>query len=167
MKPGYIYISFLVVYAKTNPNAATPAQGITAFIIEKGMKGFSTGKKLDKLGLRGSSTGELIFDNCEVPEENVLGAINKGIYVLFSGLDLERLILASNPVGLMQAACDVAWDYAHQRRQFGQKIGEFQLIQAKMIGLLKFLDSVGWFVNSPPLPLSTCYLILIISYPNQ
>ena len=127
-----ICISFLVVYAKTNPNAATTAHGITAFIIEKGMKGFSTGKKLDKLGLRGSSTGELIFDNCEVPEENVLGTVNKGIYVLFSGLDLERLILASNPVGLMQAVCDVAWDYAHQRRQFGQKIGEFQLIQAKM-----------------------------------
>ena len=105
------------------------------------MKGFSTGKKLDKLGLRGSSTGELIFDNCEVPEENVLGTVNKGIYVLFSGLDLERLILASNPVGLMQAACDVAWDYAHQRRQFGQKIGEFQLIQAKMAEMYTALSS--------------------------
>merc|ERR1712029_697916 len=119
----------LVVYARTDPNADMPAHGITAFLIEKGMEGFSTGPKLDKLGIRGSNTGELIFEDCKVPEKNVLGAVNKGIYVLFSGLDLERLVLAAGPVGLMQEACDTAWNYAHQRKQFGQKIGEFQMIQ--------------------------------------
>ena len=94
------------------------------------MEGFSTGVKLDKLGIRGSNTAELIFEDCKVPETNILGAVNKGIYVLFSGLDLERLVLSGGPVGLMQAACDVAFEYAHQRKQFGKKIGEFQLVMS-------------------------------------
>jgi isovaleryl-CoA dehydrogenase len=118
----------LVVYAKTNPNVAAK-HGITAFLIEKDFPGFTTAPKLDKLGMRGSNTCELIFDNCKVPAKNVLGAEGKGVYVLMSGLDLERLVLAAGPVGLMQAACDVAFDYAHQRQQFNKRIGEFQLIQ--------------------------------------
>merc|ERR1712062_269062 len=138
----------IVVYAKTNPNADNPAHGITAFIVEKGMDGFSTGPKLDKLGLRGSNTGELIFQDCKVPASNVLGTVNKGIYVLFSGLDLERLVLASSPVGLMQAACDVAWDYAHQRKQFGRRIGEFQMIQSKMADMYTALSTSRCYVYS-------------------
>ena len=138
----------IVVYAKTNPNADNPAHGITAFIVEKGMDGFSTGPKLDKLGLRGSNTGELIFQDCKVPASNVLGSVNKGIYVLFSGLDLERLVLASSPVGLMQAACDVAWDYAHQRKQFGCRIGEFQMIQSKMADMYTALSTSRCYVYS-------------------
>lgn len=122
----------LVVYAKTDPKNSKPQHGISAFLIEKGMEGFSTGPKLDKLGIRGSSTGELIFDNCRVPAENMLGPLNKGVYVLMSGLDLERLVLAAGPVGIMQACCDVAFNYAHERKQFGQPIGHNQLIQGKM-----------------------------------
>ncbi|XP_065350706.1 LOW QUALITY PROTEIN: isovaleryl-CoA dehydrogenase, mitochondrial-like [Cloeon dipterum] len=130
----------LVVYAKTNPNAAKPQHGVTALIVEKGMEGFSTAQKLDKLGIRGSNTGELIFENCKVPAKNILGQENKGIYVLFSGLDLERLVLAAGPVGLMQASCDTAFEYVHQRKQFGQPIGEFQLVQAKIADMFTSLS---------------------------
>ncbi len=119
----------LVVYAKTDP-AAGP-RGITAFIIEKGMKGFSTAQKLDKLGMRGSDTGELVFENCEVPEENVLGEVGRGVNVLMSGLDYERSVLAAGPLGIMQACLDVVMPYVHERKQFGQPIGSFQLVQGK------------------------------------
>jgi isovaleryl-CoA dehydrogenase len=120
----------LVVYAKTDPNAGP--RGITAFLIEKGMKGFSTAQKLDKLGMRGSNTCELVFQDCEVPEENVLGALGKGVNVLMSGLDYERAVLASGPCGIMQACLDVVVPYVHERKQFGQAIGEFQLVQGKL-----------------------------------
>src|SRR3954452_9336277 len=120
----------LVVYAKTDPEAGP--RGITAFLIEKGMKGFSTAQKLDKLGMRGSNTCELVFVDCEVPEENVLGKVNGGVRVLMSGLDYERLVLAGGPLGIMQACLDVVLPYAHERKQFGQPIGEFQLMQAKL-----------------------------------
>lgn len=138
----------LVVYAKTDPNSAKPQHGITAFLIEKGMEGFSTGSKLDKLGIRGSGTCELIFENCKVPEANILGQKNRGVYVLFSGLDLERLVLAAGPVGLMQAACDVAWNYAHERKQFNQRIGEFQLIQGKMADMYTSLNASRSYLYS-------------------
>ncbi len=130
----------LVVYARTDPNTSKPQHGISAFLVEKGMEGFTTGPKLDKLGIRGSNTGELIFHDCKVPEANMLGARNKGIYVLFSGLDLERLVLSAGPVGLMQAACDVAFNYAHERKQFGQRIGEFQMLQAKMADMYTYCE---------------------------
>ncbi len=120
----------LVVYAKTDVNAG--ARGITAFLIEKSFKGFSVAQKLDKLGMRGSNTGELVFQDCEVPEENVLGAVGKGVNVLMSGLDYERAVLAGGPLGIMQAALDVALPYVHERKQFGQSIGEFQLVQGKL-----------------------------------
>jgi isovaleryl-CoA dehydrogenase len=120
----------LVVYAKTDPAAG--ARGITAFLIEKSFKGFSVAQKLDKLGMRGSNTGELVFQDCEVPEENVLGAVGKGVNVLMSGLDYERAVLAGGPLGIMQAALDVAIPYVHERKQFGQAIGEFQLVQGKL-----------------------------------
>ena len=120
----------LVVYAKTDPAAAS--KGITAFLIEKAMKGFTKAQKLDKLGMRGSNTCELVFQNCEVPEENVLGAIGKGVNVLMSGLDYERSVLAAGPCGIMQAALDVVVPYVHERKQFGQAIGEFQLVQGKL-----------------------------------
>jgi isovaleryl-CoA dehydrogenase len=120
----------LVVYAKTDPSAG--ARGITAFIIEKGMKGFSTAQKLDKLGMRGSDTCELVFEDCEVPEENVLGAVGRGVNVLMSGLDYERVVLAAGPLGLMQACLDVVLPYVHERKQFGQPIGSFQIMQAKL-----------------------------------
>ncbi|MGA8444960.1 MAG: acyl-CoA dehydrogenase family protein, partial [Roseiarcus sp.] len=120
----------LVVYAKTDPEAG--ARGITAFIVERGMKGFSHGAKLDKLGMRGSDTSELVFADCEVPEENVLGQVGKGVNVLMSGLDYERVVLAAGPIGLMQAALDVALPYVHERKQFGQPIGTFQLVQGKL-----------------------------------
>merc|ERR1712029_988563 len=122
----------LVVYAKTDPANAKPQHGITAFLIERGMGGFTSGPKLDKLGMRGSGTCEPIFEDCKVPEKNVLGAVNKGIYVLFSGLDLERLVLAAGPVGIMQAVLDTAYNYAHQRKQFNTPIGHFQMMQDKM-----------------------------------
>ncbi|GAB1611070.1 isovaleryl-CoA dehydrogenase, mitochondrial-like [Argonauta hians] len=122
----------LVVYAKTDPSNAKPQHGISAFIIEKGFPGFSTGPKLDKLGMRGSNTCELVFENCKVPVENMLGEKNKGVYVLMSGLDIERLVLAAGPLGLMQACCDVAFEYAHIREQFNTKIGHYQMIQSKM-----------------------------------
>ena len=120
----------LVVYAKTNPELKD--KGITAFIVEKGSKGFSVAQKLDKLGMRGSHTGELVFENVEVPEENVLGEINKGVYVLMSGLDYERLVLAAGPVGIMQNAFELTQDYIKTRQQFGKPIGAFQIMQAKV-----------------------------------
>ena len=120
----------LVVYAKTDPAAGS--KGITAFLIEKGMKGFSRAQKLDKLGMRGSNTCELVFQDCEVPAENVLGAVGKGVNVLMSGLDYERAVLAAGPCGIMQAALDVVVPYVHERKQFGQAIGEFQLVQGKL-----------------------------------
>nr|CAD7394565.1 unnamed protein product [Timema cristinae] len=130
-----------LVYARTDPTATLPQHGISAFIIEKGMAGFLTAQKLDKLGMRGSNTGELIFEDCKVPSENILGAENKGIYVLFSGLDLERLVLASGPVGIMQACCDVAFEYTHIRKQFNKRIGEFQLIQGKLADMYTTLGA--------------------------
>jgi isovaleryl-CoA dehydrogenase len=120
----------LVVYAKTDP-AAGP-RGITAFLIEKGFRGFSTAQKLDKLGMRGSNTCELVFQDCEVPAENVLGEVGRGVNVLMSGLDFERAVLAAGPIGIMSACMDVAVPYLHERRQFGQAIGEFQLMQGKL-----------------------------------
>jgi len=120
----------LVVYAKTEPELG--AGGITAFLIERGMSGFSVAQKLDKLGMRGSHTGELVFRNVEVPAENILGELNKGVKVLMSGLDYERAVLAAGPVGIMQACMDVVTPYIHDRKQFGQSIGEFQLIQGKV-----------------------------------
>lgn len=131
----------LVVYAKTNPNAKNPQHGISAFIVEKGMPGFSAGPKLDKLGMRGSNTSELIFENCKIPRQNLLGVENKGVYVLMSGLDLERLVLAGGPLGVMQACCDIAFSYAHIRKQFNTRIGEFQLIQGKMADMYTTLSA--------------------------
>jgi isovaleryl-CoA dehydrogenase len=136
----------LVVYAKTKPEAGP--QGITAFLIEKGMSGFSTSPKLDKLGMRGSNTCELVFENCRVPAENILGKENRGVYVLMSGLDLERLVLAAGPLGLMQAALDVVVPYVHDRKQFGQAIGEFQLIQAKLADMYTKLSASRAYVYS-------------------
>ncbi|XP_019940771.1 isovaleryl-CoA dehydrogenase, mitochondrial [Paralichthys olivaceus] len=129
----------LIVYAKTNPEAHQ--KGITAFIVEKGMPGFSTAQKLDKLGMRGSNTCELIFEDCKIPEKNILGPLNKGVYVMMSGLDLERLVLAAGPVGIMQAVLDFSVPYLHVRESFGQKIGEFQLMQGKMADMYTRLSS--------------------------
>jgi isovaleryl-CoA dehydrogenase len=120
----------MVVYAKTDRTAG--ARGITAFIVEKGFAGFAPAQKLDKLGMRGSDTGEIVFTDCEVPAENVLGAVGNGVNVLMSGLDYERLVLAGGPLGIMQACLDVVIPYVHERQQFGQPIGQFQLIQAKL-----------------------------------
>ena len=120
----------LIVYAKTDPQAG--ARGVTAFIVEKDFPGFKTGQKLDKLGMRGSDTCELIFEDCEIPEDNVLGEIGRGARVLMSGLDYERVVLAAGPLGIMQAALDLVLPYVHERRQFGSAIGEFQLVQAKL-----------------------------------
>ena len=120
----------LIVYAKTNQNLGS--RGITAFIIEKEMQGFSTGEKLDKLGMRGSNTCELVFENCEVPFENILGEEGKGVEVLMSGLDYERVVLAAGPLGIMASALDTVVPYVHERKQFGRAIGNFQLMQAKM-----------------------------------
>lgn len=136
----------LVVYAKTDINAGS--KGITAFIIEKGMPGFTTAQKLDKLGMRGSDTCELVFENCFVPKENVLGQEGKGVYVMMSGLDLERLVLAAGPVGLMQACLDVVLPYVRQREQFGRPIGEFQFIQGKLADMYTSLQSSRAFVYS-------------------
>ena len=124
------YADTLVVYAKTRPDAGP--RGITAFLIEKGMKGFEPAQKLDKLGMRGSPTSELVFEDCEVPAENVLGTVDEGVRVLMSGLDYERVVLAAGPLGIMQSALDVVIPYIHDRKQFGQPIGEFQLIQGKI-----------------------------------
>lgn len=129
----------LVVYAKTDPQARQ--HGITAFIIEKSFPGFSVAQKLDKLGMRGSHTGELVFQDCEVPEDNVLGEVNGGVRVLMSGLDYERAVLAGGPLGIMQAVMDVVVPYVHERQQFGQAIGEFQLIQGKLADLYTTLQA--------------------------
>src|SRR5664279_4012235 len=134
----------LVVYAKTDP-AAGP-RGITAFIIEKGMKGFSTAQKLDKLGMRGSDTGELVFENCEVPEENVLGEVGRGVNVLMSGLDYERTVLSAGPLGIMQACLDVVMPYVHERKQFGQPIGTFQLVQGKIADMYTTMNASRAYV---------------------
>src|SRR5258705_5121270 len=120
----------LVVYAKTD--AAAGPRGITAFLVEKGAPGFSTAQKLDKLGMRGSNTCELVFRDCAVPEENILGNLDKGVTVLMSGLDYERAVLAGGPLGIMAACLDVVMPYVHERKQFGQPIGEFQLMQGKL-----------------------------------
>ncbi|AUN32152.1 isovaleryl-CoA dehydrogenase [Niveispirillum cyanobacteriorum] len=134
----------LVVYAKTDPDAGP--RGITAFLVEKGFKGFSVAQKLDKLGMRGSHTGELVFEDCEIPEENVLGRHNGGVGVLMSGLDYERAVLAAGPLGIMQACMDVVVPYIHERKQFGQSIGEFQLIQGKVADMYVALNSCRAYV---------------------
>ncbi|WP_115576101.1 isovaleryl-CoA dehydrogenase [Xanthomonas campestris] len=134
----------LVVYAKTDPSAG--ARGITAFIVEKGMPGFSTAQKLDKLGMRGSNTCELVFTDCEVPAENVLGTLNGGVRVLMSGLDFERVVLAGGPLGLMAAAMDVVLPYVHERKQFGEPIGTFQLMQAKLADMYVGLNACRAYV---------------------
>src|SRR4029434_5809043 len=134
----------LVVYAKTNPEAGP--RGMTAFIIEKGMKGFSTAQKLDKLGMRGSDTCELVFEDCEVPEENVLSEVGRGVNVLMSGLDYERAVLAAGPIGIMQACMDVVLPYVHERKQFGQPIGAFQLVQGKVADMYVTMNAAKAYV---------------------
>lgn len=134
----------LVVYAKTDPDAGS--RGITAFLIEKGFKGFSTAQKLDKLGMRGSNTCELVFEDCEVPEENVLGEVGKGVNVLMSGLDYERVVLSGGPLGIMQACMDVVVPYVHERKQFGQPIGTFELMQGKIADMYTALSSQRAYV---------------------
>lgn len=134
----------LVVYAKTDLDAGP--KGITAFIIEKGFKGFSTAQKLDKLGMRGSNTCELVFEDCEVPEENILGQLNGGVRVLMSGLDYERAVLAAGPTGIMRACMDVVVPYIHERKQFGQAIGEFQLMQGKMADMYTTMNACRAYV---------------------
>ena len=134
----------LVVYAKTDP--AGGARGITAFLVERGMPGFSVAQKLDKLGMRGSNTGELLFQDCEIPEGNVLGGLGAGVRVLMSGLDYERAVLAAGPLGIMQACLDVALPYVHERRQFGQAIGEFQLMQGKLADMYVTMNAARAYV---------------------
>jgi isovaleryl-CoA dehydrogenase len=134
----------LVVYAKTDPAAG--ARGITAFVIEKQFKGFATAQKLDKLGMRGSNTCELVFNQCEVPEENVLGGTGKGVEVLMSGLDYERAVLAAGPLGIMRACLDAVIPYLHQRRQFDKPIGEFQLMQGKLADMYVVLNASRAYV---------------------
>ncbi|NWH07636.1 MAG: isovaleryl-CoA dehydrogenase [Alphaproteobacteria bacterium] len=134
----------LVVYAKTDM-AAGP-RGITAFLIEKGMKGFSTAQKLDKMGMRGSDTCELVFEDCEVPEENVLGRVGGGVTVLMSGLDYERVVLAAGPLGIMQSCLDTVLPYVHERRQFGQPIGSFQLMQGKLADMYTQMNAAKSYV---------------------
>src|SRR6266550_2985946 len=138
------YADTLVVYAKTRPDAG--ARGITAFLIEKGFEGFRPAQKLDKLGMRGSPTSELVFEDCEVPAENVLGAVDDGVRVLMSGLDYERAVLAAGPIGIMQACLDVVVPYIHDRKQFGQPIGEFQLIQAKLADMYTTMNACRAYV---------------------
>ncbi|MCY4339506.1 MAG: isovaleryl-CoA dehydrogenase [Gammaproteobacteria bacterium] len=134
----------LVVYAKTDPQAG--AQGITAFIVEKGFPGFSTAQKLDKLGMRGSNTCELVFEDCEVPRENVLGEVNEGVKVLMSGLDYERAVLAGGPLGIMQACMDVVLPYIHERQQFDRPIGRFQLMQGKIADMYTTMNACRAYV---------------------
>src|SRR5689334_19452986 len=134
----------LVVYAKTDPDAGP--RGITAFLIEKGMKGFSTAQKLDKLGMRGSDTCELVFQDCEVPAENVLGKVGGGVNVLMSGLDYERTVLAAGPLGIMQSCLDLVVPYLHERKQFGKPIGEFQLMQGKLADMYVTLNAAKAYV---------------------
>jgi isovaleryl-CoA dehydrogenase len=134
----------LVVYAKTEPGAGSG--GITAFLIERGMKGFSVGQKLDKMGMRGSDTGELVFEDCDVPEDNIMGGLNRGVAVLMSGLDYERAVLAAGPLGIMQACLDVVLPYVRERKQFGKPIGSFQLMQAKIADMVVALSSARAYV---------------------
>jgi len=134
----------LVVYAKTDVSGG--ARGITAFVVEKGFKGFSTAQKLDKLGMRGSNTCELVFQDCEVPEENVLGSVNDGVRVLMSGLDYERVVLAGGPLGIMQACLDVVLPYVHDRKQFGQPIGQFQLMQGILADMYTTMNACRAYV---------------------
>ncbi|WP_339797550.1 isovaleryl-CoA dehydrogenase [uncultured Hyphomonas sp.] len=134
----------LVVYAKTEPQAGS--RGITAFLIQRDFKGFSVAQKLDKLGMRGSETGELVFEDCEVPEENVMGPLNGGVGVLMSGLDYERAVLSAGPTGIMQACMDVVIPYIHDRKQFGQSIGEFQLIQGKVADMYVQMNAAKAYV---------------------
>jgi isovaleryl-CoA dehydrogenase len=134
----------VVIYAKTDPKAG--ARGITAFLVENKFPGYSTAQKLDKLGMRGSDTGELVLDDCEVPEENVLGAVNEGVKVLMSGLDYERAVLAAGPLGLMQACMDVVIPYVHQRKQFDAPIGSFQLMQAKLADMYVGMNAAKAYV---------------------
>ncbi|MCW5676055.1 MAG: isovaleryl-CoA dehydrogenase [Xanthobacteraceae bacterium] len=136
----------LVVYAKTDTGAG--ARGITAFLIEKGMKGFSTAQKLDKLGMRGSDTCELVFQDCEVPEENIVGKLNEGVRVLMSGLDYERAVLAAGSTGIMQACIDAVIPYLHERKQFGQPIGTFQIMQAKLADMYVTMNAAKAYVYS-------------------
>ena len=133
-----------VIYAKTKPDAGP--RGITAFLVEKGMKGFTVAQKLDKLGMRGSDTCELVFDNCEVPEANVLGEVGRGVNVLMSGLDYERIVLAAGPLGIMQACMDVVLPYTHERKQFGQPIGSFQLVQGKLADMYTTMNASRAYV---------------------
>ena len=134
----------LIVYAKTDPDKGP--RGISAFLIEKGMKGFSTAQKLDKLGMRGSDTCELVFENCEVPAENLLGPVNGGVNVLMSGLDYERVVLAAGPLGIMQACMDVVLPYSHERKQFGEPIGAFQIMQAKLADMYVGMNAAKAYV---------------------
>ena len=136
--------STLVVYAKTDPEAGP--RGITAFLIEKGFKGFSTAQKLDKMGMRGSNTCELVFEDCEVPEENVLGGLGKGVNVLMRGLDYERLVLSGGPLGIMQACMDIVVPYVHDRKQFGKPIGEFELMQGKLADMYSTMNAAKAYV---------------------
>ncbi|WP_305988606.1 isovaleryl-CoA dehydrogenase [Roseibium sp. MMSF_3544] len=134
----------LIIYAKTDPDAGP--KGITAFLVERDFPGFSVAQKLDKLGMRGSDTGELVFQDCEVPEENVLGEVGKGVNVLMSGLDYERAVLAAGSVGIMQAAMDVVMPYVHERQQFGQPIGTFQLVQGKVADMYVTMNATKSYV---------------------
>ncbi|HMM15362.1 MAG TPA: isovaleryl-CoA dehydrogenase [Parvibaculum sp.] len=134
----------LIVYAKTDPTAGP--KGITPFIIEKSFKGFSPAQKLDKLGMRGSNTAELVFEDCEVPEENILGKVNEGVRVLMSGLDYERAVLAAGPLGIMQACMDVVVPYVHERKQFGEPIGTFQLMQGKLADMYSTMNACRAYV---------------------
>lgn len=137
----------IVVYAKTDTQVK-PAKGVTAFLVEKGFKGFKVGQKIDKLGMRGSNTSELVFEDCEVPEENILGGIGKGAQVLMNGLDYERCILAAGPLGLMQACMDSVVPYIHERKQFNQAIGEFQLMQGKIADMYSTMNACRAYVYS-------------------
>ncbi len=134
----------LIIYAKTDMDAGS--RGITAFLVEKGFKGFSIAQKLDKLGMRGSETGELVFEDCEVPEENIMGGLGKGVNVLMSGLDYERAVLAAGSLGIMQACMDVVMPYIHERKQFGKAIGEFQLVQGKVADMYVTMNSCKAYV---------------------
>ncbi|MHA7901243.1 MAG: isovaleryl-CoA dehydrogenase [Henriciella sp.] len=134
----------LIVYAKTEPEQKS--RGITAFIIERDFKGFSVAQKLDKLGMRGSETGELVFEDCEVPEENIMGPLNQGVEVLMSGLDYERAVLSAGPTGIMQACMDVVVPYVHDRKQFGKSIGEFQLVQGKLADMYVQMNAAKAYV---------------------
>jgi isovaleryl-CoA dehydrogenase len=133
-----------VIYAKTDVNAGS--KGITAFIVERGFKGFSQAQKLDKLGMRGSNTCELVFEDCEVPQENVLGQVGRGVQVLMSGLDYERVVLSAGPLGIMQSCMDVVVPYIHDRKQFGQSIGEFQLVQGKVADMYTRMNAARSYV---------------------